>query len=168
MTSSLTPFFYPAGVAVIGASSNPRKLSFGIMRNLVNSAYTGGVYPVNPGADEILGKTSYADISAVPDPVDLAVIVLPVSAIPETLEACGRRGVKAVIVISGGFKEVGAEGEQVEARCLEIIHRYGMRMIGPNCVGLVNLHSGLNTTFIYGVPDAGGIGFMAAGDCGAA
>jgi len=161
MTSSLTPFFYPAGVAVIGASSNPRKLSFGIMRNLVNSTYTGGVYPVNPGADEILGRTSYVDISAVPDPVDLAVIVLPVSAIPETLEACGRRGVKAVIVISGGFKEVGVEGEQIEAQCLEIIRRYGMRMIGPNCVGLVNLHSGLNTTFIYGVPDAGGIGFMA-------
>ncbi len=161
MASSLTPFFYPAGVAVIGASSNPRKLSFGIMRNLVNSAYAGGIYPVNPGAAEILGKTNYPDISAVPDPVDLAVIVLPVSAIPDTLEACGKRGVKAVIVISGGFKEVGAEGEQEEARCLEIIRRYGMRMIGPNCVGLINLHSGLNTTFIYGVPDPGGIGFMA-------
>jgi acetyltransferase len=103
MTSSLTPFFHPAGVAVIGASSNPRKLSYGIMRNLVNSSYTGGIYPVNPGASEILGKPSYGDISAVPDPVDLAVIVLPVTAIPETLEACGQRGVKAVIIISGGF-----------------------------------------------------------------
>lgn len=161
MTSSLTPFFHPAGVAVIGASSNPRKLSYGIMRNLVNSPYTGGIYPVNPGAAEILGKPSYADISTVPDPVDLAVIVLPVTAIPDTLEACGKRGVKAVIIISGGFKEVGAEGEQIEARCLEIIKRHGMRMIGPNCVGLVNLHSGLNTTFIYGLPDPGGIAFMA-------
>lgn len=161
MTSSLTPFFHPAGVAVIGASSNPRKLSYGIMRNLVNSSYTGGIYPVNPGASEILGKPSYGDISAVPDPVDLAVIVLPVTAIPETLEACGQRGVKAVIIISGGFKEVGAEGEQIEARCLEIIRSYHMRMIGPNCVGLVNLHTGLNTTFIYGLPDPGGIAFMA-------
>ena len=161
MTSSLTPFFHPAGVAVIGASSNPRKLSYGIMRNLVNSPYAGGIYPVNPGAAEILGKPSYADISAVPDPVDLAVIVLPVTAIPDTLEACGQRGVKAVIIISGGFKEVGEEGEQIEARCLEIIKRYGMRMIGPNCVGLINLHTGLNATFIYGLPDPGGIAFMA-------
>ncbi len=161
MTSSLTPFFHPAGVAVIGASSNPRKLSYGILRNLVNSPYDGGIYPVNPGAGEILGKTSYPDITSVPDPVDLAVIVLPVNAIPETLEACGRRGVKAVIIISGGFKEVGEEGEQIEVRCLEIIRRYKMRMIGPNCVGLVNLHTGLNTTFIHGLPDSGGIAFMA-------
>ena len=161
MTSSLKPFFEPAGVAVIGASSNPRKLSYGIMRNLVNSPYAGGIYPVNPGAAEILGKPSYADISAVPDPVDLAVIVLPVTAIPDTLEACGQRGVKAVIIISGGFKEVGEEGERIEARCLEIIKRYGMRMIGPNCVGLINLQTGLNATFIYGLPDPGGIAFMA-------
>lgn len=161
MTSSLTPFFHPAGVAVIGASSNPHKLSYGIMRNLVNSPYAGGVYPVNPGAAEILGKACYPDISEVPDPVDLAVIVLPVSAIPATLEACGQRGVKAVIIISGGFKEVGAEGEEIELRSLAIIKKYNMRMIGPNCVGLVNLHTGLNTTFIYGLPDPGGIAFMA-------
>jgi len=121
MTTSLTPFFHPRGVAVIGASSNPRKLSYGILRNLVNSPYDGGIYPVNPGSTEILEKTSYPDITAVPDPVDLAVIVLPVNAIPDALEACGRRGVKAVIIISGGFKEVGEEGEQMEARCLEII-----------------------------------------------
>ncbi|HOG59666.1 MAG TPA: acetate--CoA ligase family protein [Anaerolineaceae bacterium] len=161
MTSSLKPFFEPAGVAVIGASANPRKLSFGIMRNLVSSTYAGGIYPVNPGAEKILDKPGFSDISAVPDPLELAVIALPAPVIAETLEACGRRGVKAVIVISGGFKEVGEGGQALEARCLEIIHRYGMRMIGPNCVGLMNLHNGLNTTFIHGVPDAGGIGFMA-------
>ena len=161
MTSSLKPFFEPAGVAIIGASSNPRKLSYGILRNLAGSAYTGGVYPVNPGAAEILGRPGYADIAAVPDPVDLAVIVLPAPVIADTLEACGKRGMKAVIIISGGFKEVGEGGEALEARCLEIIHRYGMRMIGPNCVGLINLHTGLNVTFIHGVPDAGGIGFLA-------
>ena len=161
MTSSLRPFFEPAGVAIIGASSNPRKLSYGILKNLVSSAYAGGVYPVNPTATELLGKPCYPDISVVPDPVDLAVIVLPVAVIPETLEACGQRGVKAVIIISGGFKEVGEGGEEMEERCLEIIRRYGMRMIGPNCVGLLNVHSGLNTTFIHGVPDPGGIGFMA-------
>lgn len=161
MTSSLTPFFHPSGVAVIGASANPRKLSYGILRNLVQCGYKGGIYPVNPAAAEILGKPVWADISGVPDPVELAEIVLPVPAIPAALEACGKRGVKAVVVISGGFKEVGADGEQMEQRCLEIIRHYGMRMIGPNCVGLMNLHAGLNTTFIYGQPDIGGISFLA-------
>jgi acetyl coenzyme A synthetase (ADP forming)-like protein len=160
MPSSLTPFFESAGVAVIGASSNPRKLSHGILRNLVNSTYRGGIYPVNPGSAEILGKTCYPDISNVPDPVDLAVIVLPAPATPEALEACAKRGIKAVVIISGGFKEVGPSGLELENQCLQIARDNGMRLIGPNCVGTMSLHSGLNTTFIHGVPDVGGIGFL--------
>ncbi len=160
MPSSLSPFFEAAGVAVIGASSNPRKLSYGILKNLVDSKYMGGIYPVNPGSSEILGKTCYPDISTVPDPVELAVIVLPVAATPETLEACGKRGIKAAVIISGGFKETGADGLELEQKCLTIARQYGIRLIGPNCVGLVNLYNGLNTTFINGVPDVGGIGFL--------
>ena len=129
MPSSLRPFFEAAGVAVVGASSNPRKLSYGILKNLINSVYSGGIYPVNPGSDEILGKTCYPDISAVPDPVDLAVLVLPAAATPDTLEACGKRGIKAVVIISGGFKETGAGGLDLESRCLEIAARYKMRLI---------------------------------------
>lgn len=158
--SDLTPFFEPAGVAVIGASANPHKLSHGILRNLVNSSYKGGVYPVNPGASEILGKPCYADIAAVPDPVDLAVLVLPAGATPATLIACGERGIRAVIIISGGFKEIGSGGADLEKQCLKIARNYKMRLIGPNCVGAMNLHNGLNTTFIQGVPDEGGIGFL--------
>lgn len=160
MPSSLKPFFYASGVAIIGASANSRKLSYGILKNLVNSIYQGGIYPVNPGSESILGKPCYVDISAVPDPVELAVIVLPASATPEALEACGKRGIKAVVIISGGFKETGDAGSSLEKRCLEIAARFGMRLIGPNCVGLVNLHNGLNTTFISGLPDVGGIGFL--------
>ncbi|MCX6055453.1 MAG: acetate--CoA ligase family protein [Chloroflexi bacterium] len=160
MPSSLTPFFDAAGVAVIGASANPRKLSFGILRNLINSPYRGGIYPVNPGSSEILGKTCYGEIANVPDPVDLAVIVLPASVTAETLQACGKRGIRAVVIISGGFKEVGSGGLELERQCLEIAARYQMRLIGPNCVGTMSLHSGLNTTFIHGVPDTGGIGFL--------
>jgi acetate---CoA ligase (ADP-forming) len=160
MPSDLIPFFEPAGVAVIGASSNPRKLSHGILRNLINSTYTGGVYPVNPGATEILGQPCYAEISAVPDPVELAVLVIPAAATPQTLEACGRRGIHAAIIISGGFKEVGSAGADLEGECLAIARRYSMRLIGPNCVGAMNLHNGLNTTFINGMPDGGGIGFL--------
>jgi len=158
--SDLTPFFEPAGVAVIGASANPHKLSHGILRNLINSTYSGGVYPVNPSAEEILGKPCYTDITAVPDPVELAVLVIPARATPQTLEACGQRGIHAAIIISGGFKEVGSGGADLEKECLDIARRYSMRLIGPNCVGAMNLHNGLNTTFINGMPEEGGIGFL--------
>ena len=160
MASSLAAFFEPKGVAIIGASDNPEKLSHGILRNMLEYGYQGGVYPVNPKSSEILGKTCYADISAVPDPVDLAVIILPAPAIPSVLEACGKRGVKTVTVISGGFKEIGEEGKALEGQILKIIHQYGMRMIGPNCVGNFNLTNGMNTTFIKGKPATGGIGFI--------
>lgn len=161
MTSSdLTPFFEPKGVAVIGASSNPHKLSNGIIRNLASYGYEGGVYPVNPGADEILGKKCYPTIADVPDPVDLAVLVIPAGATLQTLKECGERGIKGAIVITGGFKEVGAAGADLEQQCLAMARSYGMRLIGPNCVGAMNLHNGLNTTFIKGQPDEGGIGFL--------
>lgn len=160
MTSSLSPFFNASGVAVIGASSNPQKLSYGILHNLINSTYKGGVYPVNPGAEEILGRRCYAHISEVPDPVELAVLVVPASATPQTLEDCGKRGIQAAVIVSGGFKEVGGAGVELEKECLQIAARYGMRLIGPNCVGTMCLSTGLNTTFIYGMPDIGGIGFL--------
>lgn len=160
MTSSLAPFFSAAGVAVIGASANPRKLSHGILRNLVTSKYAGGIYPVNPGENEILGKKCYAAIGDVPDPVELAVIVVPVAATPATLEACGKRGIRAAVIISGGFKEVGQSGADLEQECLRIAKSHQMRLIGPNCVGTMDLSTGLNTTFIHGMPDEGGIGFV--------
>jgi len=160
MRSDLTPFFNPRGVAVIGASSNPGKLSFGIIKNLTQYGYQGGIYPVNPNAKDILGRPCYPDIQSVPDPVDLAVSVIAGNQTPAVLEACGKRGIKAVTIISGGFREVGEDGEALEQRCLEIARAYGIRMVGPNCVGTMDLHSGLNTTFIFGVPDKGHIGFL--------
>jgi acetyltransferase len=160
MSSDLAPFFSPEGVAVIGASTNPRKLSHGILKNLTLYGYRGGIYPVNPKADEILGLPVYADVADVPDPVDLAVVVLPAPMTPDVLKACGERGIKAVIIISGGFREIGAGGQALEVECKEIARSYGMRLIGPNCVGTLDLHTGLNTTFIEGVPDTGAIGFL--------
>ena len=160
MPSSLTPFFNPKGVAIIGASSNPSKLSFGIFRNLTQYGYQGKIYPINPNAKEILGLTCYPDVGSIPGEVDLAVSAVSGHLTPEILEACGKRGIRAVTIISGGFREVGAEGAALELRCLEIARRHEMRLIGPNCVGTMDLHSGLNTTFIYGVPDRGHIGFI--------
>lgn len=160
MQHGLTPFFAPRGVAIIGASATPNKLSYGILRNMTLYGFQGQIAPVNPKADQILGLKCYPDITSVPDPLDLAVIVLPAPAIPATLEACGRRGIRAVIIISGGFKEVGEEGAALENQILEIAARHQMRLIGPNCVGTLDLYSGLNTTFIQGVPEKGGIGFI--------
>lgn len=160
MTSSLEKFFHPKGVAIIGASSSPEKLSYGILKNMTLYGYKGGIYPVNPKTEEILGLKSYPDISSVPDPVDLAVIILPANVILDVLKSCGDRGIRAVTVISGGFKEVGEEGRALEEKIIQAARSYQMRLIGPNCVGTINLVTGLNTTFIKGIPARGGIGFI--------
>lgn len=160
MTSDLMPFFSPSGVAIIGASTNPRKLSHGILKNMTLYGYQGGVYPVNPKADAILGMKAYRDVADVPDPVDLAVVVLPAPMTPDVLHACGERGIKAVVIISGGFREVGGSGIGLEEECYRTAKSYGMRLIGPNCVGTIDLNTGLNTTFIEGIPAVGSIGFL--------
>ena len=163
-------FFKPQGVAIIGASSNPQKLSHGILKNMLSYGYQGKIYPVNPKSETILDLPCYASISDVPDPVDLAVIILPSKFMPAVIEDCGKRRIKSAIIISGGFKEVGEEGKQLEARVLDIAQQYEMRLIGPNCVGTIDLHSGLNSTFINGLPDKGGVAFISQSGavCGAA
>ena len=136
-------FFKPSGVALIGASSDPGKLSHGILKNLLSYGFQGGVYPVNPKSDSILDLPCYPSIANVPDPVDLAVIILPAPYIAQVIDDCGKRGIRSVIVISGGFKEVGSEGLQRELELLSIAEKWGIRIIGPNCVGTVDLHSDL-------------------------
>jgi len=160
MTNSLTPFFEPQSVAIIGASKNPTKLSHGIVKNMLTSGYQGKIFPINPKADAILGLKCFPSITHVDGEVDLAVIILPAQVIPEVIKACGEKGVKAVTVISGGFKEIGTEGKALEKIVIALVKKYHMRMIGPNCVGTLNLMTGLNTTFIRGVPSIGGIGFI--------
>ncbi|MGV7975819.1 MAG: acetate--CoA ligase family protein [Anaerolineaceae bacterium] len=160
MNSSLTPFFKPQGVAILGASSKPNKLSYGILENLLKYNYQGGIYPVNPNAQEILGVQVYPELAQVPDPVDLAVIVLPVGMTLDTMQACAQRGIKAVIIITGGFREVGGEGAEIERKTLAFARKHGMRVIGPNCVGTMDMRSGLNTTFIKGMPPRGPIAFI--------
>jgi len=157
---SLSPFFNAKGVAILGASSKPNKLSYGILENLLQYGYKGEVYPINPSAEEILGKRCYATIQDVPDPVELAVIVLPVGMVLESLEQCGERGIKAVTIVTGGFREVGESGKKLEEQCLQIARHYGMRIIGPNCVGTMAIHTGLNSTFIKGMPGLGPIAFI--------
>jgi acetyltransferase len=159
MTEQLELFFHPRGVAVIGASSNPDKLSHGVVRNLKEHGYPGEIYPVNPKGGEILGLTVYPDISEVPDPLDLAVIMIRAQWVPDALRACGERGLETVIVVTGGFKEVGEEGAALEQSLGEIAADYGMRLIGPNCVGVMDTHAPIDTTFISQMPEPGPVGF---------
>jgi acetate---CoA ligase (ADP-forming) len=160
MTDPLDLFFAPNGVAVIGASSDPSKLSHGVVRNLKGCGYPGPIYPINPKGGEILGLRVFPAIDAVPDPVELGVIMIPAPFVPESLQACGERGLRAVIVITGGFREAGPEGAALEEQLLEIATRYGMRLIGPNCVGVMDTHLPLDTTFIAAMPQPGHIAFV--------
>ncbi|MGC9347586.1 MAG: acetate--CoA ligase family protein [Anaerolineae bacterium] len=160
MSDRLGYFFDPNGVAIIGASSNPDKLSHGVVRNLKEHGYRGPIYPVNPKGGEILGLRVYPSILEIPDPIELAVIMIPAPFVPEVLRECGERGLEAVIVITGGFREAGPQGAALEAQLEEIAEAYGMRIIGPNCVGVMDAHLPLDTTFIAAMPEPGHIGFV--------
>ena len=160
MEDPLYRLFNPEGVAIIGASASPAKLSYTVVRNLINHGYLGAVYPVNPKGGEILGHRVYASILDVPDPVDLAVIMLNAVIVPAALEQCGQRGIKMVIVISGGFRETGPDGIQLEEQVRSVIETYGMRLVGPNCVGVIDTFLPLDTTFISNMPAKGAIGFV--------
>jgi acetyl coenzyme A synthetase (ADP forming)-like protein len=140
-------FFNPKVVAVVGASRRPGKVGYELLRNLRES-FKGRLYAVNPEAKEILGVPCYPSLSDVPDDVDVAVVVVPAEKVIDVAEEAGRKGVKGLIVISSGFKEVGPEGAERERRLVEVVRRYGMRLIGPNCVGVYVPKSGMNTLFL--------------------
>ena len=161
MSSPLTPFFNPRGVVVIGASTSPEKLGYGAARNLVYSGYQGAIHFVSQKTGTLFNRPLYTDLSQVPDPVDLAILIVPAPATPETLEACGQRGIRAAIVVASGFREAGPEGAALEARCLEVARKYGIRMVGPNCIGSLDTHLPLDTTFLAPpMPARGHIGFV--------
>ncbi len=156
-------FFFPESVAVVGASRKPGKVGHELLRNL-KSFYKGKLYPVNPKADEVLGLKAYPSVKEIPDKVDVAVIVVPAERVVDAAVDAGEAGVKALIVISGGFKEVGPEGAERERKLVEVVRKYGMRLIGPNCVGVYVPKSGMNTLFLppdrQGFPGDGHIAFI--------
>ncbi|MCC6046819.1 MAG: CoA-binding protein [Desulfurococcaceae archaeon] len=155
-------FFNPKVVAVVGASRRPGKVGYELLRNL-REYFKGRLYAVNPEAKEILGVPCYPSLSDVPDDVDVAVVVVPAEKVVDVAEEAGRKGVKGLIVISSGFKEVGPEGAERERRLIEVVRKYGMRLIGPNCVGVYVPKSGMNTLFLsrerQGYPGHGFIAF---------
>ncbi len=138
-------FFYPESIAVVGASSNPKKIGHQILRNILDYGYAGRVYPVNIHEGEILGLKAYRRVSDIPEPVDLVVVAVPALAVPDVLEDCGRKGVKAVAVISSGFREVGRT--DLEERIVSIARKHGFRLLGPNIFGVAYPPNHLNATF---------------------
>ncbi len=156
----LDGFFKPKAVAVVGASREEGKVGFSITMNLIRGGFPGPIYPVNPKANEILGLRSYAEVNALPADADLAVLVIPPKACLPTLDVCAARGIKYAIVISAGFKEVGGEGAEYEKALRARVRELGMRVIGPNCLGVIDTKSKLNATFAAGMPPVGEIGFF--------
>ncbi|MDI6772396.1 MAG: acetate--CoA ligase family protein [bacterium] len=148
MDPSLLPFFSPSGVVIIGASHDPSKLGHGVARNMVASGYRGAIHLVNPRGGRLFDRPVYAEVALVPDPADLAILIVPAPAVPEALRACASRGIRTAIVTSGGFREAGPEGEALEAECVRIARESGVRLLGPNCIGVLDTHLPLDTTFL--------------------
>jgi acetyl coenzyme A synthetase (ADP forming)-like protein len=160
---SLSAFFTPNTIAVIGASSNPTKLGHAVVRNLIEGGFLTDnrrVYPINLKADEILGLKSYPSILDVPEAVDLAIIVIPYPAVPEAIKLCGEKGTKAAIIITAGFREAGKEGLAREQEVIEIARRLGIRIVGPNCLGVIDTVTLVNASFSAGMPPGGPMAFM--------
>ena len=156
----LDAFFNPKSVAVIGASREPQKVGHRVLRNLIDGGFRGKIYPVNPNAEKILSLKCYKSILETPSEVDLAIIVVPARIVPSVAEECGQKGVKGIVVISAGFSETGGEGVRLERKLVKICRKYGMRMQGPNCLGIISTHSRLNASFAPSMPSPGNIAMV--------
>lgn len=150
----------PESVAVIGASRFEGKVGYAVLKNIIDGGYKGRVYPVNPQADNILGLKCYPRVSAINDEIDMAVVTVPAERVLEVAEECGQVGVKVLVVISAGFKEIGLEGAKREAQLVSIVRKYGMRLLGPNCLGYINTSIGLNASFASCMPPRGHVAFV--------
>jgi acetyl coenzyme A synthetase (ADP forming)-like protein len=148
ISNSLSPFFSPRGIALIGATSDPTKLGYGLARNLVQCNYQGVIHFVNPKGGSLLGRPMHPSVKDLPDPVDMAIILIPAPAVAGVLKECASRGIHAVIIASGGFRETGEPGARLENELLAIARHHGIRMIGPNCIGMLDTHLPLDATFL--------------------
>jgi acyl-CoA synthetase (NDP forming)/RimJ/RimL family protein N-acetyltransferase len=153
----------PGSVAVVGASNDPAKVGYAVLHNLLEYGFAGPIYPVNPAVRHVRGVPAYADIESIPDDVDLAVLAVPADEVPGVVEACRRKNVRGLVVISGGFGETGPEGRAAERALVASARASGMRVVGPNCLGIVNTDPEvrLNSSLAPDVPGRGRVGFFA-------
>ncbi len=159
----LESLFRPKSAAVIGASSKELSIGNRVIKNLIDFGFKGEIYPINPKADEIRGIKAYKSIMDCPDGIDVVHMVIPAKFVPQAMEDCGKKGVKNVIINSGGFSEIGPEGEALEKAFLVTAKKYGIRVMGPNCQGVINTDSDVRsyTNFTFTMPDPGFISIVA-------
>ena len=162
VAGALDPILKPRTIAVVGASRTPNTIGHQIVSNLVERGFTGAVYPVNPKARAIRSLPAWASVAEVPAPIDVAIVTVPKERVIDVAEECGAHGVKGLVVISAGFREVGGEGIERERQLLEVVRRHGMRMVGPNCMGMVNTDPdySMNATFVAPMPPFGRAAFV--------
>lgn len=171
MSNNFDGFFYPKSIAIVGASSKEKTLGWELMKNLLKFGYKGKIFPVNPKADFIQNIKVYASLTSIEDDIDLAIIMVAKQFVLASVDDCIKKNVKNIIVITAGFKEVGEEGKEMEILLMEKIRKHNIRMVGPNCMGIINTKTGImmNGTFVQGEPNPGGIGFISqSGALGAA
>lgn len=156
----LEALFYPESIAILGASRSPGKVGYALVENLLKSGYSGRIIPINPNADEILGLKCYPTLKGARLKVDLGIIAVPKPAVKAAIEECAAAEAKAIIVITAGFKETGPEGAKEERELVELCRSYGIRLMGPNCLGLLNTHHKMNATFAPVIPPTGGISIL--------
>ena len=146
--SPLYPIANPKSIAFFGASNNATSMGTGLLGSVLNLGFEGEIYPIHPKEDRVQNLKAYRNVIDLPNVPDLALIVLPTRIVPETMDACGKKGIKHAIVISGGFKEVGGKGVNLEKDLAAVANKHGMRFLGPNCIGVANTRHKLNTTFM--------------------
>ena len=156
----LTPLLEPQSIAIIGASETPGSIGATLVRNMLDTAYKGRLYFVNPKHDNVFGQKSYGSVEKLPQRPDLAVICTRAETVPGIIDACGRTGVRTAIVLSGGFAEAGARGVALERAMVENARRYRLRLLGPNCLGIMRPSLGINLTFANGNANPGTIGLI--------
>lgn len=157
---SLVPLFSPRSIAVIGASTKEGSVGHSLTENLLKNGYQGRVYPVNPKTDRLFDRVCYPRLEDVPEIVDLAIIIIPATAVPQVLESAGAMGIKACVIISSGFKETGEAGARLESEIIAIAKKYGLALLGPNCLGFLQPALGLNASFSRVLPQPGSIAFF--------
>jgi len=156
----LDSLFYPQSIAVIGASADPKKVGYAVLDNIKRFGYTGEILPVNPRADEILGIRAYPNILEIDKNADLAVIAIPAAMVPQCVRDCIAKGVKSAVIISAGFKEAGSAGILLEEELKAIVRESGIRILGPNCLGVINTSNNINATFAAGMLPKGRLAFF--------
>ena len=155
----MNKLFNPETIALIGASEREGSVGRAIMNNLLSSKKIK-VFPINPKKEKILGVKCYPNIAKIPEKIDLSIIATPAKTVPKIVEECGKAGVHGIIIVSAGFKEIGEEGKKLEEQIKTSRQKYGMRIMGPNCIGIIRPNIGLNASFLRSNPEKGKIAFI--------